>query len=111
MTAEITAEMLAREMCRIDGMNPDAAVLSVGNAGYAWQHYEEEAEAYLLAARAYAALQAQPTEAPGRVRCWMNRRNEMTVDPVVARSWYDDEGLTSIVGHFTPGHFIPEAHE
>lgn len=104
MPNEITAEELARKMCQMDGKNPDAAIPSIGNPGYAWMPYEDEAEAFLLAINAHAALMAERAkEAPERVRCWMAQDGVITEKQSDADFWRD-VGIP-----FTPGWFTPNA--
>lgn len=93
MTAEITAEMLARKVYSGLGADYDGPIPSF---------WTDAAETFLALTRAYAALQEQPTEAPGRVRCW----------------YVEDYGIvmnlasSDFIGrNITPGHFTPEAHE
>lgn len=89
MPNEITAERLAAKAAEMEGL-----MVADGR----------DAAIFLALTRAYAALQAQPTEAPGRVRCW----------------YVEDYGIvmnlasSDFIGrNITPGHFTPdtEAHE
>lgn len=65
MPNEITAEELAREMCRMDGTNPDKLGTQVTTTGTNlhmvpnWWVYESVAANHLLATRAHAALMAE----------------------------------------------------
>lgn len=110
MANEITAEMLAEWIAENIGGDPRA--------------WSQDARSFLTLTRAYAALQAQPTEAPDQCShpfCGPTCGSEPTEAPGRVRCWYvEDYGIvmnlasSDFIGrNITPGHFTPDtdAHE
>jgi len=118
MPNEITAEELAREMCKQRGLDPDSTTKTISPG---WRYFADRADDHLFATRALASLQAErakplfgdltvglgkmppilPKDAPERVRCWYSVSvNAITTCEHVADEWLAD-GLTVTECYFT----------
>lgn len=75
MPNEITAEELARKAAELEGGAYDANI------------WEAPSHDFLILTRAHAALQAQPTDAPEKVRVWHTSSGSYTFDEKVADLW------------------------